>query len=303
MGQVNFITDIDKNVDITKTVFLDVFKDVDADVDIQGRLATAEASADALGPVGTGNGGPFTFIIDDFDSPQLIEADPDETNPNMGSVAMLPTETDLPNATRNVEVNVVLGQGTSTFESDCVVPVIADDGGLACFSNDTGNQGRFEIDYEFDTPVDVLNGALLATARLELMTAGSDDGEIVNVEFEDADGTRSRVSIVIPEDTEEDPDNFDVPLADFNNPGNIINPGGNNEIDFDQIVDIDIIVEEELDSDTYFDQLAIRGEIPGGGGTLAETDTFAQVDDSGAYAFSESLAAFDPGNNNDFFLA
>ncbi|NIA72352.1 hypothetical protein HBA54_27565 [Pelagibius litoralis] len=49
MGQVNFNTDIDKDVDITKTVFLDVFKTVDADVDIDGRLATAEASADALG--------------------------------------------------------------------------------------------------------------------------------------------------------------------------------------------------------------------------------------------------------------
>ena len=302
MGQVNFITDIDKDVDINKDVFLDVLKTVNADVNIQGRLATAEASADALGPVGTGNGGPFTFVIDDFDSPQLVEADPDETNPNSDSAAMFPTETDLPNATRNVEVNVVSGQGTSTFESDCVVPDIADDGGLACFSNDTGNQGRFEIDYDFDGPVDVLHGALLATATLGLTTAGSDDGEIVNVEFEDADGTRSRVSIEIPEDTEETPGDFEVPLADFNNLANIINPGGNNEIDFDQIVDIDIIVEEELDSDTYFDQLAIRGEKPGGGGTLAETDTFAQVDDSGAFAFSESLAAFDPGNN-DFFIA
>ena len=49
MGQVNFITDIDKDVSITKTVFLDVLKTVDADVNIDGRLATAEASADALG--------------------------------------------------------------------------------------------------------------------------------------------------------------------------------------------------------------------------------------------------------------
>ena len=48
-GTVEFDTDILKNVNINKIVFLDVDKDVDAFVDIDGRLATAEASADALG--------------------------------------------------------------------------------------------------------------------------------------------------------------------------------------------------------------------------------------------------------------
>ncbi|NIA72358.1 hypothetical protein HBA54_27595 [Pelagibius litoralis] len=48
-GTVNFNTNIVKTVDIFKTVFLDVDKDVDAQVFIDGRLATAEASADALG--------------------------------------------------------------------------------------------------------------------------------------------------------------------------------------------------------------------------------------------------------------
>ena len=48
-GTVEFDTDILKNVNINKVVFLDVDKDVDAFVDIDGRLATAEASADALG--------------------------------------------------------------------------------------------------------------------------------------------------------------------------------------------------------------------------------------------------------------
>ncbi|HIP79969.1 MAG TPA: hypothetical protein EYH07_16095 [Kiloniellaceae bacterium] len=48
-GTVDFDTNVVKNVNIFKTVFLDVDKEVDADVDIDGRLATAEASADALG--------------------------------------------------------------------------------------------------------------------------------------------------------------------------------------------------------------------------------------------------------------
>ena len=48
-GTVEFDTNIFKFVDINKDVELTVFKDVDADVDIEGRLATAEASADALG--------------------------------------------------------------------------------------------------------------------------------------------------------------------------------------------------------------------------------------------------------------
>ena len=48
-GTVEFNTNVIKFVDIDKTVDLTVVKNVDADVDIDGRLATAEASADALG--------------------------------------------------------------------------------------------------------------------------------------------------------------------------------------------------------------------------------------------------------------
>ena len=48
-GTVEFDTNVFKEVNINKVVTLTVFKDVNADVDIEGRLATAEASADALG--------------------------------------------------------------------------------------------------------------------------------------------------------------------------------------------------------------------------------------------------------------
>ena len=49
MGTVNFNTNVTKNVDINKTVDLNVFKTVDVLVTIDGKLATAEGSADALG--------------------------------------------------------------------------------------------------------------------------------------------------------------------------------------------------------------------------------------------------------------
>ena len=48
-GLVEFNTNVVKFVQIDKDVELTVFKTVDADVNVDGRLATAEASADALG--------------------------------------------------------------------------------------------------------------------------------------------------------------------------------------------------------------------------------------------------------------
>jgi len=40
-----------------------------------------------------------------------------------------------------------------------------------------------------------------------------------------------------------------------------------------------------------------RLDCPGRGGNLAETDTFAQCTEDGAFSFSESLAAFDPADD------
>ena len=47
-GTVTFLTDITKTVTINKTVNLDVTKNVTSTVDLEGSLATAEASADAI---------------------------------------------------------------------------------------------------------------------------------------------------------------------------------------------------------------------------------------------------------------
>jgi hypothetical protein len=52
MGTVNFDTNVEKTVEIAKTVTLDVNKEVTSFVTIAGNLATAEASADAVGTPG-----------------------------------------------------------------------------------------------------------------------------------------------------------------------------------------------------------------------------------------------------------
>jgi hypothetical protein len=48
-GTVNFNTTVFKNVNLTKTVTLNVNKNVTSTATISGTLATAEASADAVG--------------------------------------------------------------------------------------------------------------------------------------------------------------------------------------------------------------------------------------------------------------
>lgn len=295
MGQVNFDTDIDKNVDITKTVFLDVDKTVNADVDIDGRLATAEASADAIGAAGTGTGDPITFfLLDDFQSEQLVQADPappppGAVNPATDSIPLLASETDFVDTERFVEVDVQIGTGTSAFESGA--------GGLADFSNPSGNAAIFHLIYDPPAPADVLDGANEDTAFLHISAAGSDLGETLDIIFVDEDGTESQVQVLIPAGTSGAPIEINVPLSDFQAAA----VGGTTAgLDFTDIDRFELIIEEATEADSFLDIVEIKDFVPGGG-TLAETDTFAQVDETGAFAFSESLAAFDPGD--DFTIA
>ena len=296
MGQVNFNTDIDKDVDITKTVFLDVDKFVDADVDIDGRLATAEASADAIGAAGTGTGDPITFfLIDDFLSEQLVQADavppPVLPNPAIDSVDLLPAESDFPDGTeRNVTVEIGAGDGTSAFESGA-------GGGVANFSNPSGTEAEFDLVYDLTSTTDVLNGANEDTAFLHISMAGSDLGELLDLIFTDADGTEAMIQVPIPAGSSGAPVEINVPLSDFQAAA----VGGTTAgLDFTQIDQFELIIEEATEADSFLDIVEIKDFVPGGG-TLAETDTFAQVDETGAFAFSESLAAFDPGD--DFTIA
>ena len=86
MGSVNFNTEVNKTVDITKNVFLDVNKDVFSFVDIEGNLATAEASADAVGgggdPAAQASGSRCRLNIDDYTDTQLATAKRGRGNPN-----------------------------------------------------------------------------------------------------------------------------------------------------------------------------------------------------------------------------
>jgi len=70
MGTVTFNTDITKTVDIAKTVNLTVDKTVISTVELTGSLATAEASAVALG--GAGNLA-VSYVVDESGS--IIPAD------------------------------------------------------------------------------------------------------------------------------------------------------------------------------------------------------------------------------------
>ncbi len=296
MGQINFNTNVEKNVDLEKFVFLDVFKDVEADVDIDGRLATAEASADALGAAGNGNGDPIRFfLLDDFDSIQLVPADPmapppGAVNPGLSSIPLLPTESDFPAGTeRDVSVLVGLGTGTSQFESGA--------GSLAQFSNPTGNAAEFDLLYDLTGTTDVLNGADESTAFLHISQAGSDLGELLDIIFTDSDGTSATVVVPIPGGTTGAPVAISEPLSSWQ----AVAAGGDGFLDFTQIDEFELIIEEATEADSFLDLVEIRDFAPGGG-TLAETDTFAQVDDTGSFAYSQSLAAFDPGNN-DLVLA
>lgn len=77
MGNVNFNTNVLKNVTIDKTVQLNVDKAVLSTVQLTGNLATAEASADAIGGGTQNGGGGFTketFTVDGFDDTQIVNA-------------------------------------------------------------------------------------------------------------------------------------------------------------------------------------------------------------------------------------
>jgi hypothetical protein len=147
----------------------------------------------------------------------------------------------------------------------------------------------------------------------------------VEFEFEDADGDVATGAVAMGDLQDQD---LAFSLAEFVVPGLAPPPGTDllpgpgevyevdhitADIDFQNIVRMQLSVLGEVNAATSDIPLNLAFENPANeaydgavddiyifcpgqreGGNLAETDTFAQVTEDGAFSFSESLAAFDP---------
>lgn len=296
MGTVTFNTDVDKTVDITKNVLLDVDKNVFSDVDLEGSLATAEASADALGGSGTGDGGgsfiTLDFLIDDADDFQTTVIDglgnsntgtapgPNPPPPNFTigfPDAATFDSTDIPDGLRTFELEVISGNGQVQLTSNV-------DPSLLEFSTPSGTTSDNSIVYESDADGDfvggdsfsiILSGADLAdpTNAIIFEDLTVDPGQVgdtvrAELTFEDQDGDSATGAFYF-----DDIQNVDlaVPLGLFTGdiaapaPGTMLLPGvfevgqTTDDIDFDDLAFIEI----ELISNLALSDFALApGENP-----------------------------------------
>lgn len=172
MGSVNFVTDVNKNVDINKDVDLDVDKEVQARTQISGNLATAEASADAIG--GGGGGGTtlvpfdFDFLLDDATDFQTTVVDGtnvgEDSNTGTAPGAVFPPpafDFDFPDGFEfegtDIQDGAAPSEGLRTFSLDiqsggATAELTSDVGGTGrlAFSNDDETTSNQTIDYEVD---------------------------------------------------------------------------------------------------------------------------------------------------------
>ena len=377
MGSVNFLTDVNKDVAIEKNVLLDVNKTVTSNVVLTGNLATAEASADALGQGGGGGGGgvrtKVPFNVDGFTDGQVVTANavigpnPDSDGP----IAV--TDTDIAGLQRTLFSEVLSAEGQADLAiNDIQLEKLAFDQGNNTFGNSfadwivPGGFDPFPLDDnagilqdfldnvvpDADNPLEDVcytfifsdidwdpgqdeNGAP-ATVRVSFWvedTAGNqaittvafvpgDDGAgfsdlaiigsfagLIDESFAPAPGTVLAASgnnaQIVAIGTEDDADGNGVSV-DFDNLDRFqvlleddpdVTVGGNpfNSADYfaiDSVIDENPSV-DGTDASTEFDWTTCLEEDDEFG-LLAEVDTFAQVDENGAFAFSESLAALDP---------
>jgi hypothetical protein len=152
----------------------------------------------------------------------------------------------------------------------------------------------------------------------------------VEIEFTDADGDSEAGAVYFTDDPAAgggfvDGQDFVIPLGFFNgtlpNPaaGTVLAPGivnvdadpGNPALDFDELVNVELRVLDSPETGSFANPNLIPGENPSTGGTdvsidlirffsededndvfnIAETETFAQVTENGAFSFSDALAA------------
>ena len=296
MGTFNYFVDIDKDVDINVNIDFNVDKFVESFTNIQGYLATAEAAADAFGPGGNGSGTTTTFLIDDFSDPQFVSVfGTNPPNPASDTVSGDDFQgTEIPGvASRAVTMENATGSTSITF-AQLGDPFETGAGDVTEFS--AGNNSTSDLTLLWTSSVggfDLLGGADPADAILQLNDVNTDLPVDVEFQFTDSDDDVATVARTVPgEFVGED---FNVPLTDFL-VANPVNPGDspNPDLDFDSIVEIELRILGARASDTVIsDVLTVIQEDPPGGGALAETETFAQVDQVSGFteAFSMSLAA------------
>jgi hypothetical protein len=206
MGNVTFVTDVDKDVDIDKDVDLTVDKEVQAAVAISGNLATAEASADAIGGGDGGGSGTSpqfgSFLIDDFDLNQAIFDTGESITPGGASSDELlpnPEDTDIPDDANRELFVLTLSDGS---RADIISNALGDmelnvDNDASAFANAfdqyTSSVGAFD-----PTPL-VGNAQILANGDdgipddfIDVTIASFNQGTAA-----DGDDATARVSIVV----------------------------------------------------------------------------------------------------------
>jgi hypothetical protein len=283
VGTTSFITNVEKAVNINKLVNLDVNKSVTSIIDLAGSLATAEASADAVG----GSSGPVEEGFSLVDSVGGLSRG--EIHEEWWDRAL---NFDFP--TGGLPFNEPTGALQGLGQD--VPGVFLVDG-----------SGGDEVTRMFSVP----DGDTLAIPLINffvLAFPGEDPVADVTELFES----------IIPESLFLAVDGEDVPLNElletraatgefvftveeggFANEQFGLEPGET----FDSAADGYLVLLEGLDpgphtimfggatEDGFAADVTINILVPQAQGALAETDTFAQVSETGAFSFSEALAA------------
>ena len=286
MGTVNFETTIDKIVDLQKQVDLSVFKDAESLVNIDDSLATAEASADALGGAAGGQGGTTrtTFLVDDASDYQativLAGTSNEGTAPGEDFPAPPPPrvrDEDLPDGETFNGTDIEGGVRTFTIErfldggeAALVATNEGDNPDFAAadrltFNNDDETTSNQAIIYDADGALfDITEGfedfegldLTNPANNIEFTDVIADPGLAgqtvrIEVEFEDADNDVATGRVAVTEDFEPGIA-VQVPLGNFTGDipappiGTEIEPGLIQLVDTTDAIDFDELVRIEL---------------------------------------------------------
>lgn len=321
MGTVNFDTIVTKDVNLDKDVTLNVTKNVSSDVTVTGNLATAEASADAIGGGSGGPNGGGIFIIDDFNgsadpdlvpplvaNQEVVDTSPDDVPEGplvtiidatgSGEEPCAPNGGDGPNWVMNVaggrpgwerSIEANLGDGDALRTQICydcdAGHLVSDPGDSAGVSTFIYQGSPINVFEELGCD-DIAAVTFLYAADLP-PEADFPPGTDVTFTFTGGGATITVMADDLLNTGGTGPDDYESVMLAIDD--------ANEDIVFGALTSVTIDVDGDdvpnLDFNIDCVGLVCEGE---GGGNLAETDTFAQVTDTGAFSFSESLAASSP---------